>query len=511
MKKPLFLLAAVLIAAALPAFGQGRSSAEKWENSIVELEVTRKTYDYIQPWSKTTAKSRKIGTVIGSREILTTATGLNDKILIRIQKGGRGRWFNGEVKWMDYHANVALITSDSDSFWEGLKPIELADKDFNRDGLQIARWRSGKMEARKADFYEWRDRTLQLSTVSCLHLGANTEADGIGSAEPVFDGEKLVGICVGKGGDTASIMPYAFIRPVLKAQREGKFAGLGIFDFTWQPTRNPDTLEYLGLTGEPRGVVVIKVPEKKDRKSVMKVRDLILEVDGHSIDNEGEYKDPDYGHLTLENLTTHKGRSAGDKVKIKVLRDGKELEVTYTMPAADYGRDLIPDYIFDQEPEYLMTAGIVFQPLTEDFLRRWGSSWTRRAPFRLLYFRSKESTEKTPSLVVLTVVIPDPINLGYEAIRFQVVDKVNDKQIHTLKDLTEAMKTPKDGFHVVEFIKGSSAQRLVLDAAETDNATQRVLGRYGIPKDHYFAGEPTGAGLMENPLRGRGPRRSKGN
>ena len=58
---------------------------------------------------------------------------------------------------------------------------------------------------------------------------------------------------------------------------------------------------------------------------------------------------------------------------------------------------------------------------------------------------------------MLTVVIPDPINLGYESIRFQVVDKVNDKQIHTLKDLAAAMKTPKDGFYVVEFIKGSAA------------------------------------------------------
>ena len=510
MKKSLLLLVAVLIATALPAFGQGRSIGEKWESSIVELEVTRKSYDYIQPWAKTPSTARKIGTVIGRREILTTAVGLNDKILIRIQKGGRGRWFNGEVKWMDYHANLAIVTSDSGAFWDGLKPIELADKDFNQDALQIARWRSGKMETRKADFYEWRDRTLQLSSVSCLHLGANTEADGLGAAEPVVDGEKLVGITTGKSGDTASIVPYAFIRPVLKAQREGKFTGLGIFDFTWQPTRNPDTLEYLGLKGEPRGVVVIKVPEKKDRKSVLKVRDLILEVDGYAIDNEGEYKDPDYGHLTLENLTTHRGRRAGDKARIKVLRDGKVMEVTYTMPAADYGLDLIPDYIFDQEPEYLMTAGIVFQPLTEDFLRRWGSSWTRRAPFRLLYFRSKESTEKTPSLVVLTVVIPDPINLGYEGIRYQVVDKVNDKQIHTLKDLVAAMKTPKDGFHVVEFIKGSAAQRLVLDASQTDDATQRVLARYGIPKDHYFKGEPTGGGIMKNPLRGRGPRRPRG-
>lgn len=511
MKKIICLLAAVLFSTALPAFGQAHSNGEKWENSIVELEVTRKSYDYIQPWSKTTATARKIGTVIGEREILTTAIGLNDKILIRIQKGGRGRWFNGEIKWLDYHANLALVTSDSDSFWEGVKPVELADKDFNRDGLQIARWRSGKMETRKADFYEWRDRTLQLSTVSCLHLGANTEADGLGAAEPVFDGEKLVGITVGKGGDTASIVPYAFIRPVLKAQREGTFTGLGIFDFTWQPTRNPDTLEYLGLKGEPRGVVVIKVPKKKDRKSVMKVRDLILEVDGFPIDNEGEYKDPDYGHLTLENLTTHKGRRVGDKVKIKVLRDKKEMEVTYTMPAADYSLDLVPDYTFDQEPEYLMTAGIVFQPLTEDFLRRWGSSWTRRAPFRLLYFRDKESTEKTPSLVVQTIVIPDPINLGYEGIRFQVVDKVNDKKIHTLADLAAAMKEPKDGFHVVEFIKGSAAQRLVLDAAETDNATRRVLARYGIPKDHYFKGEPTGGGLLPDPGQGRGPRRPDGN
>ncbi len=494
MKKSLLFLSALLLASALDAFAQGRSNGDRWEGSVVDIEVTGKAYDYIQPWAKSTRTARKIGTVVGPREILTTALALNDHILIRLQKGGRGRWFNGEVKWLDYHANLALITSDSDSFWDGLKPVELAGDDFNQEGLQIARWRGGKMETRKAEFYEWRDRLTQMSFVSCLHLGANTEADGLGAAEPMLDGEKLVGLVTGKGGDTASVLPYPFIRPVLDAVHAGGSPKLGIFDFTWQPTRNPDTLEYLGLKGEPRGVTVIKVPKKKNRKSVLKVRDLILEVDGHTIDNEGEYKDPKYGHLTIENLTTAGGRRAGDKVKIKILRKGKEMEVTYTMPAADYELDLVPDHVFDQEPEYLMTGGLVFQPLTEDFLRRWGSSWATRAPFRLRYFRSQESTEKTPSLVVLTIVIPDPINLGYEQIRFQVVDKVNDKPIHTLKDLTEAFAAPKDGFHVVEFMNGSMAQRLVLDAATLDDSTQRVLSRYGIPKDHYFKGEPTGAG-----------------
>jgi hypothetical protein len=501
MKKHILILAAVLLTPTLVAFGQARPDDGRWRASVVDIEVTGKSYDYIQPWSKSTRTVRKIGTVVGRGEILTTALGLNDHILIRLQKGGRGRWFNGEVKWLDYHANLALIGAESDSFWDGLSPLELADKDFDVDGLMIARWRSGKMETRKAEFYEWRDRLSQLSFLSYIHLRANTEADGLGAAEPLVDGQKLVGIVTGKGGDTLSAIPYPFIRPVLEAVRAGKEPRCGIFDFTWQPTRNPDTLEHLGLQGEPRGVTVIKVPEKKGRKSVLKVRDLILEVDGHAIDNEGEYEDPVYGHLTIENLTTADGRWAGDKVKIKILRDGEEKEVTYTMPAADYGLDLVPDHVFDQEPEYLMKAGLVFQPLTEDFLRRWGASWTSRAPFRLRFFRSKESTEKTPSLVVLTVVIPDPINLGYEAIRYQVVDKLNGRKIHTLKDLVAAFGEPKDGFHIVEFMKGSSAQRLVIDAERADDATQRVMARYGIPKDHYFEGEPTGGGVMRNPLR----------
>ena len=506
---PSLIAAATLLLSSGGAAAQSRNGESQWQNSVVTLQVTGKRYDYIQPWSKSTGATVKNGVVISPREILTTAIGLNDNILIRIQKNGRGRWFNGEVKWMDYHANLALITSDSDSFWENLKPADIAGNDFDDAGLQVARWRAGKLETRKMEFYEWRDRLSQISSVSHLHLRLNTEADGLGAAEPVFDGKKFVGLVTAKNGDTASVVPTAFITPVLKAQREGAFTGLGIFDFTWQPTRNPDTLAYLKLKGEPRGVVVIKVAKKPGRKPVMKIRDLILEVDGLPIDNEGEYRDPEYGHLTLENLTTRNGRRAGDKVKIKVLRAGKEMDLEYTMPAADYNSSLVPDRIFDQEPEYLMVAGLVFQPLTTDFLRRWGSSWTRRAPFSLLHLRGKDASKKTPSLVILTVVIPDPINLGYENLRYLVVDKVNGKKIHTLKQLNAAMKKPTDEFHIVEFAPGSDAQRLVLDATGTDAATQRVMGRYGIPKDHYFKGEPTGGGIMPDPRRARqgAPRR----
>src|SRR6266481_9782180 len=103
-----------------------RAQEEKltgWERSIVTIEVSRKQYDYYQPWSKRTRRFQKIGTVIGDRQILTTADELFDRTLIRLQKGGRGRWWLGEVSWLDYHANLALVTVSDENFWRDLKPV----------------------------------------------------------------------------------------------------------------------------------------------------------------------------------------------------------------------------------------------------------------------------------------------------------------------------------------------------------------------------------------------------
>ena len=489
--RPLALVAAALLTlAALPLHAQVNGGAA-WERSVVNLQVTQKRYDLIQPWERSTRDVSKAGVVIGDNLVLTPANNLNDHILIRLQKGGRGRWWNGRLVWIDYHANLALIAADDNAFFDGLEPVEMAGKDFNGENLKVARWSGGRLEVRKAEFDEWNDTLAEISFIAYLQLRVTTDANGIGAGEPVFDGAKLVGLTTAKGGDTANLIPSVFIKPILAAREKGTYKGLGYFDFTWQPTRNPDILKYLGLKGEPRGVVVIKNPDGKKDPAV-KVRDLILEVDGQSIDNEGEYFDPEFGNLTLENLSTRNGRWAGDTVKIKVLREGKEMVVDYTIPAADYGVDLVPDYSFDQEPEFVMFGGLVFQPLTEDFLRRWGNGWERRAPFQLTKYRDQSATKERPGVVVLTVVIPDPINLGYMDCRYQVVEKINGKDVHLLTDIPKALKASKNAYHVIEFARGGSQQRLVLDKADLENSTKRVMARYGIPMDSFFNSPLTG-------------------
>src|SRR4026207_1665355 len=89
-----------------------------FEKSIVQVEVTRMQYDYLQPWSKRMGTMQKAGVIIGPDQILTTAVFLADRTLVRLQKGGRGKWWPGEVAWIDYHANVALLTTTNAGFWQ---------------------------------------------------------------------------------------------------------------------------------------------------------------------------------------------------------------------------------------------------------------------------------------------------------------------------------------------------------------------------------------------------------
>src|SRR5213592_3362719 len=92
---PSWWLAALLVAlcSSLTAQEAKRTASSPWEHSVVTLEVARKQYDYYQPWSKPTKRLQKTGTVVGDRQILTTADELFDRTLVRLQKEGRGRWW----------------------------------------------------------------------------------------------------------------------------------------------------------------------------------------------------------------------------------------------------------------------------------------------------------------------------------------------------------------------------------------------------------------------------------
>ncbi|MCU0792143.1 MAG: hypothetical protein MUE42_04685 [Opitutaceae bacterium] len=455
--------------------------APDWSRSLVNIEVTYKLHDALQPWNDPTRAIRKHGLVISPDEVLTTAQYLPTHTLVRLQKGGRGRWYDARVKWWDAQSNLALLTTAAPDFWTGLQPAALATDASRAAGLEIVRWRDGNLENRRVEFgrYTVADGTLGFAPHLLLEVG--TDLTGLGWSEIVTRGSSVVGMTTYAGTRTAGVLPAAFIRRVLQAYRDNKYTGLGYFDFVWQPGANPALLAELGLPGAPRGAVVQAPGKESDPAKAPKVGDILLEIDGFAIDSEGDYLDPDFGHLQLENLP-NRAHFAGDTLRMKVRRGTEELTLDYTIPKADFADELVPRELFDTPPAYVVAGGLVFQPLSQSFLRGWGEEWRKFAPFRLQYYQFAPAGDERDALVVLTGVLPDEANLGYQDAAMLVVDRVNGRAVATLADLVAALKTPSEGdVHRIEFMRGRNLQRILLDAATLDAATARVVEHYGIP------------------------------
>ncbi|MEI7733023.1 MAG: hypothetical protein WCO56_25855 [Verrucomicrobiota bacterium] len=463
------------------------ANGSAWENAIVTLETTRKQHDMQQPWVSRPQTIFKPAVVIGPRELLTTAEDLFNRIMVRAQKGGHGKWYEMKVTWLDYHADLALVTTDDDEFWKGLKPVDILGTSPDKDNLQLARWKSGNLEIRKADFNQYHVDDSRLSPVPALFLEFDTDMVSLGFGEPIFCGGKLAALVCSQADKHGRALMSTFIKGVLDTRKK-EWRGLGYFPWFWQPTENIATHAYLNQTGEPRGVIITQVPEGAKAGESLKLRDIVLQVDGFDIDVQGYYQDPDYGRLILENLAV-RNRYAGDVVRLKVWREGKEITVNYRLPKFDYDSKLLPDHVYDREPEYVISGGLLFQPMSRPLLRSWGADWRRAAPFRLTYYDHEPVTTNTPSLVLLSYVLPDRFNIGYQELRGLVVDQVNGRSVRTLAELQSALKQPQNGFHNLVFMRSDSMRHLVLDADELEAATRRVVELYGIPKAFQIKGQ----------------------
>jgi hypothetical protein len=465
-------------------------SASRWKESIVLVEVNRKQFDYFQPWSRQNENVEKMGVVIGPREILTTADRLQNRTLVRVQKHGRGSWWNAEVAWVDYEANLALLSVADDKFWEELCPARMAEPAPTAGTVYLRRWKDGNLEEWKMEISKLSVEQASLSFARYLTLQLTSSIKDGGWSEAVTSDDRLVGITSSQMGDSLTAIPASLVRTILQARRQGSYHGLGYFAFWWQPAVNPATLQHLKEEGNPRGVIVTHIPPWPVHDEVLRPRDVILEVDGFTIDGNGDYLDPQYGYLSFENLAI-RSKWAGDSLRMTVLREGRSLEVTYRLPRVDNYARLVPDEEFDRDPEYLIVGGLVLQPLTDAYLKGWGEDWQHRAPFRLVYYNHQEASQERPRIVILSQVLPHDYNLGYQdpTYRCLVIARVNGLPIRCLEDVREALKNPKGEFHVIDLEKGRGPQRIVLDAAGLDAATSQVLKSYGIQKDHVFTSE----------------------
>jgi hypothetical protein len=177
---------------------------------------------------------------------------------------------------------------------------------------------------------------------------------------------------------------------------------------------------------------------------------------------------------------------SGGSVPLKVWRAGKPLEVEVVVKAAT--DDQVEGNQYDVRPRYFVFGGLVFTPLSRDYLRDAARDGTDSPAPELsyeLFYRSRELPETARSEpVVLSGVLADAVNANFRVRSRALVDKVNGVRIEKLEDLIRVFETSTNAYDLIEFAR--SRQFECLDHAQAARNHRRILETYGVPKDRHL-------------------------
>jgi S1-C subfamily serine protease len=452
---------------------------------IVSVRVTGQDWSWRSPWEKQAPWTRTVtGLVVPGRKILVASTAFGNHLLVEAQKLGSDARSEARVELVDQEGPLALVTVDDPAFWEGLEPLPLAQRAPGEGEATILRWqRSGLLDAFPGTVRQVRSGRHGLSQTSLLTLEIGSGTDGLGESEVVVARGRVAGIVTGRSGDAYAALAAPVLARFLEGAAKGDWRSFARAGLAWQDLTNPALRESLGLRPGETGIRLTRVATYGSAGGVLEPGDIVLEMGGERLDPTGYYQHPLYGRM-LYALLFSDGRQPGDTLPVRVLRGGERLDLQLTLRAMKPEQDRVPPYLFGRGPDYVIAGGLVFQELARPYLAAWGD-WARRAPPRLLVAIDREPDGKGGEpgrIVLLSSVLPDRANLGYQELRDLMVARVNGQTVGSLADVRRALASPEGRFHVVEFVPGQGAARVVLDAEEARAAAARLRQSYGVER-----------------------------
>ncbi|MEO5754135.1 MAG: PDZ domain-containing protein [Chthoniobacterales bacterium] len=499
MRTPVFILLALVAALPLAEAKKApvavkklsptaKSAVEAKEVSLVRVNVTGQPYDYFRPWQKKAPFSKRaLGAVLPNDRVLVTADLVANQNYVELERAESGEKTAASVVVIDYEANLALIEPNDKKFLHGLKPLELALDTVVGD--RLAAW---QLESTGA---------LVVTEGIVTTIGVTRYPADVGDyltyrlsipmqyrdnsyTVPLVKNNKLAALLLRyePRSQVLDAIPAPLIAHFLKDAAGEKYQGFPSLGINVFPTRDPQLRAYAGETGKTGGVYVTSVePGSSGAKAGLQPGDIITAVGDHDVDQNGNYVDPLYGKLEFSNLLTVKAY-VGDSVALHLQRSGKPLTLNIKLEHRAEEDYVVPPYNIDDPPFYYVLGGLIFQELTRQYLKEWGNNWQKDAPQDFVYldkFQSELFPDGKEKVVILSQVLPANSTIGYDDFSYLVVKKVNGKEIHALGDLAEAVKTPVNGFHVIETV--DDPKQLQLDAAQVAEEASALQKNYGLP------------------------------
>lgn len=474
MKKSPILL--VLSFLGLSLFAQDKPGRESI-NAIVKIDSVLSEPSFYTPWQdKGQTHGTGSGVVLSGRRILTNAHNVADSTFVSIRRQEDDALYPAKVVAVDHECDLAILTVEDGKFFAGIVPFEMGNTPptqsqvlvagfpIGGDGISLTQGIISRIEARH---YAHSGKFLLAAQIDAAVNPGN-------SGGPVLFNDKVVGIAfqVEGGGEALGYMiPTEIIQHFLADLKDGHVDGFGFPNFRTSTLDNPDTRRSLKMKPEQTGMLVCEIYPGIPPGTV-RVNDVLLAIDGRKVANNGNIRMADGEARVFLTLISEK--QVGEMVTYTLLRDGQELVVSLPVQKIDYQ---VGPRIYDRQPDYYCVGGLVFTPLSASYVGEWKRE---EQPPNLVVKFGKPSTGPDQETIVLSQVMADEVNMGYQDMFASVLASVDGKKVRNLKDLIAAVESARGEFITFAFEEDPP---VTLDTKKMREATPKILARYRIPAD----------------------------
>ncbi|XP_073041141.1 protease Do-like 10, mitochondrial [Primulina eburnea] len=457
------------------------SAIELALDSVVKIFTVASSPSYFLPWqNKSQRETMGSGFVIPGRKILTNAHVVADHTFVLVRKHGSPTKYRAEVQAVGHECDLAILVVENEEFWEGMSFLELGDTPFLQEAVAVVGYPQGgdNISVTKGVVSRVEPTQYVHGATQLLAIQIDAAINPGNSGGPAIMGDKVVGVAF-QNLSGAENIGYIIPVPVIKhfiagVQETGDYVGFCSLGLSCQPTENAQLRDHFKMRPGLTGILVSRINPLSDAYRVLKKDDIILSFDGSTIANDGTVSFRNRERITFDHLVSMK--KPNETAEIKVLRNGEEHDFSVTLRPIE---PLVPVHQFDKLPSYFIFAGLVFIPLTQPFLHEYGEDWYNTSPRRLCERALRELPKKAgEQLVILSQVLMDDINTGYERLAELQVKKVNGIQVNNLKHLRQLVE---DSFKGSVRFDLDDERVIVLNYDSAKLATARILKRHRIP------------------------------
>jgi hypothetical protein len=381
-----------------------------------------------------------------------------------------------------HECDLALLRVDDPALFSGVKPLTLGALPRMRDKVAVYGFPIGGDELSITEGVVSRVEYTQYahSGASLLACQIDAAINPGNSGGPVIKDGRIVGIAF-QGYTYAQSIGYMVPPPLidhfLKDSADGRYDGIPAIGIVWQGMENPALRAHYQMKQQQTGVLIQYVAPNSSAQGIVQTGDVILAIAGKPIANDGTI--PFRGTERIFFAHAVQDKFMGEAVRCTILRAGKVMEAAIPLRTTLGSVRLVPYTQYDTVPTYYIVGGLVFQPLTRNYLEIWNSMEDVPVHLANYYYHGKQSADRM-QVIVLTKILGDELTVGYDDFKDHVITQVNGEGVSTIEDVVEAIERNEGAYHV---ITDESGNQIVLERSKIAPAQRKILERYKIEAD----------------------------